>query len=539
MSDETSIGFKGQSPHQIFQKYMEKMVSSTAYSGMPDTHYDDGRIQWEAPSNRTGGKFKDSHQRRRDWWARKAESIGISPRQDQWISKTAKAIHPTKNKPCKKCGRVMDIRYVYPSVSLLKKINGLDFVDPGFEGEQTEDIFALLSRLHERYEDDLIVSLPAIFPQRVSAAKSENLKDWLDWIEIELSPSEPKGILSPGVMSNAPDRFDGFHSFNLCCRKNADTGRSKENLRSYSTDRRVFEYWAAGDWIAADRLMGKIRRDFRNEKCLNGHPGPCQADHIGPISLGFDHHPHFQLLCGSCNSAKNNRMSAGDVAWLVDHESTGDQIISWHSRRAWDRCKGLVKNDENALRLSKILRDNRHSLMASLSLIAGEGHLAFLASLLELKHAEFNVEFVNLRIEDHITKWDGINRIQRETKYAVEQKARRSRIAFAELMTYFHKANRNAFVVENTESRVHLDAVLRLLGKLKSSTEEYDTAIRDAIASSPAFADGMFRDIQNRFDNFDFEIFEEVKVALCDHMNEIGEQLAGMWDDDRFIRETA
>ena len=214
--------------------------------------------------------------------------------------------------------------------------------------------------------------------------------------------------MSPGAMSNAPDRFDGFHSFNRCCRSTADTGRTASNLRTYSTDRRVFEYWTSGDWIAADRLMGILRRDFRNEPCRNGHPGPCQADHIGPISLGFDHRPHFQLLCGPCNSAKNNRMEPSDVAWLIARERLGESVISWHSRQAWDSCKSRVQTGEQALRLSKILRDNRHSYMAALSQFAERGHFGFLASLLELGYADFDVEFEGLRIVDHITDWASI-----------------------------------------------------------------------------------------------------------------------------------
>ncbi|HFL9475791.1 TPA: Alw26I/Eco31I/Esp3I family type II restriction endonuclease, partial [Escherichia coli] len=69
-------------------------------------------------------------------------------------------------------------------------------------------------------------------------------------------------------MANPPDRFDGFHSFNRCCRSIADKGRTKENLKSYVTDRRVFEYWVDGDWVAADRLMGQVRTNniFINEE---------------------------------------------------------------------------------------------------------------------------------------------------------------------------------------------------------------------------------------------------------------------------------
>ena len=39
--------------------------------------------------------------------------------------------------------------------------------------------------------------------------------------------------LSPGVMCNPPDRFDGFHTYNACCRSKEDTGRHKENLATY------------------------------------------------------------------------------------------------------------------------------------------------------------------------------------------------------------------------------------------------------------------------------------------------------------------
>ena len=48
-------------------------------------------------------------------------------------------------------------------------------------------------------------------------------------------------LLSPGVMSNAPDRLDGFHSYNKCCRAKEDKGRSKENLNKYGEDRRAYE----------------------------------------------------------------------------------------------------------------------------------------------------------------------------------------------------------------------------------------------------------------------------------------------------------
>ena len=248
-------------------------------------------------------------------------------------------------------------------------------------------------------------------------------------------------------MSNAPDRLDGFHSFNRCCRGTADTGRLKPNMNTYVTDRRVFEYWASGDWVAADRLMGLVRRDLGAEECRHGHPGPCHADHIGPISLGFVHRPKFQMLCGACNSAKNNRMYLSDVELLRTDESLGQAVISWHSRQLWDNLKNNISSDEEARRLSKILRDNRHSLMHALQRLSGLGHFYFLATLLELDRADHNVSFDDLAIIDHLTQFSRITHSARTTKYATEQKARRCRIAFAALGTYF-----NMYVVRSFET---------------------------------------------------------------------------------------
>lgn len=534
MGNDILIGFRGQAPHDVFQEYMESVVNDPVFAGMPDAHYDDGRIQWEAPSNRTSGKFKDSHQKRRDWWAEKANSLGIDTAGENWISRVAKQIHPTKEKPCKKCGQIMEIRYVYLGAHLLNRVEKLSFVSREFELSQIEDIYSLLARLSDEYGDQAVASFPEILKTK-EGPDSLALEDWLEWINTHFVLSEPSA-LSPGAMSNAPDRFEGFYSFNRCCRATADSGRTKKNLRSYTTDRRVFEYWTSGDWIAADRLMGLIRKDFRDEKCLNGHEGPCQADHIGPISLGFNHRPNFQLLCGPCNSGKNNRMSLSDMHWLLKHEASGETVISWHSSESWNRCKTLVTTDEEASRLSKILRDNRHSYMAALSKIADKGHVWFLASLLELGHADFNVDFEELRIEKHLTIWDKINHTKRETKYASEQKARRARIAFEELSVYFQKRNRNSFIAQNAKSDDAFSRCLSELGKQSNEAKSLDEAMVDALGSSESERDGAFRNVFEKLGNPDPVRFAQARLQLEEHMNSVGEVLSSMWEDDRYSR---
>jgi Alw26I/Eco31I/Esp3I family type II restriction endonuclease len=338
-------------------------------------------------------------------------------------------------------------------------------------------------------------------------------------------------------MSNAPDRFDGFHSFNLCCRSKADTGRHKENLAGYVTDRRVFEYWADGDWIAADRLMGEIRSKLRNEPCRNGHNGPCDADHIGPISLGFSHHPEFQMLCSSCNSAKNNRMNLSDVQRLRQMERAGASVISWHSKALWDLRKQSVSDDETALRLSKILRDNRHSFMAMLREIERAGHHAFLLSLLHLECADYDVEFEELEVLDHVTQFVSQKRTRRTTKYAIEQKARRCRIALESLRTYFKKKNRSAFVISLPETET---ATAAAIAALKDSPDEFrklDKQVARVLKlRKPEAIDSGFRRLLRKLPSPWPAEFRVAQSSVREAMQAVARELSGRWKDERYVR---
>lgn len=84
---------------EAFLQYEEEIAAHPAYAGMPDLRYGDGSIQWETPSNRSSGIFRFSHDKRYNWWMKKAAEVGISTDEHQWISKVAKMIHPTKLHP--------------------------------------------------------------------------------------------------------------------------------------------------------------------------------------------------------------------------------------------------------------------------------------------------------------------------------------------------------------------------------------------------------------------------------------------------------
>lgn len=523
-----------------FLEYVKFIAEHPVYAGMPDAYLETGEVQWETPSNRTGGKFKDSHLKRLNWWRQKAQSIGVNPTTEAtWISRTAKAIHPTKEKPCKNCGRVMDIRYVYPSGHLAARIGRLSYYDESFPLDPNEKVTDLVARLVEQFGQRVFADLPKLFAVTGVAipAIAPTLDAWSKWLLEKYVPLEPK-TLSPGAMSNAPDRFDGFHSFNRCCRSKADKGRSRENLQSYTTDRRVFEYWVDGDWVAADRLMGLIRSEvsLKSEMCFNGHSGPCAADHIGPISLGFVHRPEFRLLCGACNSAKNNRMPLRDVVHLRDTERSGERVASWYCQHLWDLRKASVTNEETAGRLSKLFRDNRHTVMFILDRFARAGHFTFLASFLGLQYADTDPTFENLRAEGHVTTFDKLNPGTRVTKYAVEQKARRVRVAFAALHDYINKPSRNAFQVTSPAIEEAIVAALSALSQTPAGILALDREL-SAILGSEAPSEESLRAIVPRLPTTNLPpAFARARASLETAMRLVGEQLSGQWDADRYLR---
>ena len=229
--------------HPNFAAYAKFIVNHPTYEGMPDPYKDDGGVQWETPSNRGPGKFQHSHRKRLEWWRNKALAVGIDPNPSQWISRTAKQIHPTNEKPCSVCGREMDLRYAYPTEYLLRRIEKLEYFDGSFELSPLEHIKQLVSRLYERFGDRIFDNLGDLL--RTGAISPPNLGRslgaWLGWVETTYIPQEPT-MLSPGAMANPPDRFDGFHTYNRCCRPTQDKGRDPENLKTYSTDRRGFEF---------------------------------------------------------------------------------------------------------------------------------------------------------------------------------------------------------------------------------------------------------------------------------------------------------
>ena len=333
--------------HPNFKKYMKFITEHKNYAGMPFLYKKDGSIRWVVTRNSEAG------QARLKWWDTKRKELGLV-KGDAWISKTARAVHPTGEKPCQICGKVMSLDYIYPN---------------------------------------------------------------------------KRNSMSPGAMSNAPDRLDGYHTYNLCCRSKQDTGRHKSNLARYGEDRRAYENWSEGDWKAASWLMKEFQKHG------------VSPDHLGPISLGFSHRPKFRPLTKAANSARNNRMTFEDIQSLIQEEMA-EPIVSAHSKPLWDLLKNKVKNDTDALKLGKLMRENMHHVLSVFSYLAEKRHKDFLIKyFLHPEHANYSIKFEIFNPQTGTYK-EMVKTSGTKKQYTNNAK-RYIRISLESLKQYSLKKNRN------------------------------------------------------------------------------------------------
>lgn len=333
--------------HPAFRKYMKFIVEHPNYAGMPFLYKKDGSIRWVVTRGSEAG------QARLKWWDNKRKKLGL-PKGDAWISKTARAIHPTGEKPCQICGKVMSLDYVYPN---------------------------------------------------------------------------KRNSLSPGAMSNAPDRLDGYHTYNLCCRGKQDIGRHKSNLARYGEDRRAYENWSEGDWKAASWLMKEFQKHG------------VSPDHLGPISLGFSHRPKFRPLTRAANSARNNRMTLEDIKLLLEEEMA-EPVISAHSQHLWDLLKNEVTDDEGALKLGKLMRENMHHILSIFSYLSEKGHKDFLIkNFLHPEYANYSIKYEGF--DPKTGNFEKMVKTNGTKKQYTNNAKRYIRISLEALKQYSLKENRN------------------------------------------------------------------------------------------------
>jgi Alw26I/Eco31I/Esp3I family type II restriction endonuclease len=284
---------------------------------------------------------------RKPFWDTKQKQLidsGKIPKESK-PANVARFIHPTKKHICAKCGIECSIYYEYPTANTWKWLkNTFDY---------NKDDHTNYLTIFEIYVKITVPTKKTTFEKYFGMSMTD--------LETQCKSDQYSGTkLSPGVMSNAPDRLDGFHCYNsLCgCRHNHDKGRSYENMKSYTRDRRAYELLSDGRCLMANVLMGKLNTVIAN--CfICGKPNAMTADHIGPISLGFIHDPvNFQGCCNRCNTTKNNRMTEKDIAKLKWLEENGACLVSWWAKAVWDNNKY-----KSVTILNDILKKNRKKFL--------------------------------------------------------------------------------------------------------------------------------------------------------------------------------
>lgn len=340
--------------HQEFLKYMEGIVNHPNYEGLPIKKRPDGSYAWIATAKSKIGK------KRIDWCIDKAQDLGFVTKHEAYPGLYADvmlAIHPTKWKVCQICGKEMSLNYHYPNEKFLKSLNkkfGTDFSDCDHIGDIWDEL--LRCGVRKNKIAAFLISKGGLDLDARTSEKDEIIAA----LEYACRKGEKK-CLGPGAMSNFPDRYDGFHTYNRCCRATQDTGRSKRNLKSYTKDRRAYEYWSDGNIHAANQFM--------RSKFFDG----TSADHIGPISLGFVHDPRYlRPMPGGDNSSKRDRLQIADIENIIETERrTGIYPMSWQSSLLWEyiRTNYAANPDKVPTVYRDALKQNMANFMFVLSTI--------------------------------------------------------------------------------------------------------------------------------------------------------------------------
>lgn len=456
--------------HPNFEKYTEDMVKHSNYKGLFYERSNDGRIKWVVTGKSVNG------QKRQAWWDKQCQKFGI-PIEKGCYAKVARLVHPTKKKVCQCCGKELSIMYEYPDKRLLKKINE----NFNLSLNQTDCTIREIINKHCKSQKDAMFWID-VFNLNISQRFIDNNsavdirykiveKVYKEYVGKELNP------LSPGVMSNCPDRFDGFHSDGLCCREKTDKGRHSDNMKTYTQDRRAYVEWAEGDFNLANRLMGEFAKGDKTYICPQcGKRRKMTADHIGPISLGFCHSTNFAPLCKTCNSSKNNRFTKSDIEKLIALEKSGQQVISWHSKIIWDVLKNKVRTDSDAKKMSVVMLQCHQNILKLFAKIYDATGKKYLSRFLHSEYAFYDYRFENfdpLHLEKLIIKrkeLDSANKRKNAERYV--------RIAFESLEEFDTKNNRKVlFVVDQYEPTIN-----NLIELIKDdSYKKADTLLNDLI----------------------------------------------------------
>lgn len=433
--------------HENFIKYADFIIHHPVYKGLPIKQKKDGSYQFVT------AKGSEIGQGRLKWIEEKARELGY-PIQDGVYAKVMREIHPTKYTTCQICGRSLSIYYYYPNKNAIADIEKVF----GKKYSIVDHISDIWDDLCDEGHSD--IELGKYFFKKCNI--NENAENFSkDEIIEKLEYAcrvDGKALLGPGAMSNAPDRFDGFHSYNRCCRKKEDRGRWDSNMDTYNQDRRAYERWSDGNIHAANKFM--------RHKVFKG----TSADHIGPISLGFVHDPRYlQPMQGNRNSSKRDRLSLEDLDKIVEVEKrTGIYPASWYVKKVWEHVKANYKAHPEKIETDyrDAMKQNMTNFMHLLYIIisnTGETGKDLLADFFlapNYQYFEYDYEFNNLG--------EIVNQTPRHrTERSKNDMERYKRIAMDAVIEYVEKDNRN---LKPTISTQNLSLVKDIINQINNNS---------------------------------------------------------------------
>ncbi|QQW90121.1 Alw26I/Eco31I/Esp3I family type II restriction endonuclease [Helicobacter pylori] len=427
---------------------MSFIINHPNYSGLPIKNKNNGEYMWLAPADTEIGKDRIK------WCINKAYELkligDISQSYPGIYADVMLKIHPTKHKICQICGNCMSLFYHYPSKNFLKSLN-----------DTFNSYYTICDHISFIWDDLMMngvnkIDLASFFIEKgdLNLDHQTAIKDEIiDSLEYSCRKGNKK-CLSPGAMSNFPDRFDGFHSYNRCCREIQDLGRSQENLRTYTKDRRAYEYWSDGNIHAANQFMGS--------NFFNG----ISADHIGPISLGFIHDPlYLQPMLSGENSSKRDRLTIIDIENIIKIQNrTSVYPISWYSARLWNYIQNNYKDksDKTLLLYRDMLKQNMMNFMfilhSILTLCPKNGENFLIQAFIEPKRKYFNWTYSFNNMGEVVSREPRHFTVRNQDEFD-----RYKRIALESVFEYNKKDNRKNNSDLNSDEYVKLTQICQYI----------------------------------------------------------------------------
>ena len=210
--------------------------------------------------------------------------------------------------------------------------------------------------------------------------------------------------------------------------------------------------------------------------------------------------------------------------------------MSWYARAVWDALKNKVLCQDDATRLSRVMRDNRFNAMITLGQFLYRGDILFLCQMLNLSYANFSYSDPDIHVDGEYVSATFM-RSPCSTRYVLEQKVRKVRVAIDALREYLRKEQRNGLQVCPAANDSLFEksywAVTRLNSRYGNINERLSTILNAPEVSEPQLADAILN-----MPDLTYDIdFVEARSNVQSIMDNIGIILADNWNADRYSRD--